>query len=45
MENRLFEEGIVVQKKQFDDLNYSNYQSTKLKKIKLKKFTMWIDDA
>ena len=37
--------GIVVQKKQFDDLNYRTTNQLKLKKIKLKKFTMWIDDA
>ena len=37
--------GIVVQKKQFDDLNYRTTNQLKLKKIKLKKFTMLIDDA
>ena len=37
--------GIVVQKKQFDDLNYRTTNQLKLKKIKLKKFTMWVDDA
>ena len=37
--------GIVIQKKQFDDLNYRTINQLKLKKIKLKKFNMWIDDA
>ena len=37
--------GIIIQKKQFDDLNYRTTDQIKLKKIKLKKFTMWLDDA
>ena len=37
--------GIIIQKKQFDDLNYRTTDQLKLKKIKLKKFTMWLDDA
>ncbi len=37
--------GIIIQKKQFDDLNYRTINQSKLKKIKLKKFKMWLDDA
>ena len=37
--------GIIIQKKQFDDLNYRTTNQLKLKKIQLKKFTMWLDDA
>ncbi len=37
--------GIIIQKKQFDDINFRITNQDKLKKIKLKKFTMWIDDA
>ncbi len=37
--------GIIIQKKQFDDLNYRRTNQLKLKKIKLKNFTMWLDDA
>jgi predicted dehydrogenase len=37
--------GIIVQKKQFADLNYRTSKSSKFKKIKLKKFKMWSDDA
>jgi len=37
--------GIIIQKKQFDDLNYRTTNQLKLNKIKLKKFNMWLDDA
>lgn len=37
--------GIIIQKKQFADLNYRTSKSSKFKKIKLKKFKMWSDDA
>ena len=37
--------GIIIQKKQFADLNYRTTKSSKFKKIKLKKFKMWSDDA
>ena len=37
--------GIIVQKKQFLDLNYRKKNQTKLIKVKLKSFKMWLDDA
>jgi len=37
--------GIIIQKKQFSDLSYRLSNLSKLKKIKLKKFKMWSDDA
>ncbi len=37
--------GVIIQKKQFEDLNYMTTKQQKLKKIKLKKFKMWLDDA
>ena len=37
--------GIIIQKKQFSDLNYKKTNQANLKKIKLKSFKMWLDDA
>ena len=37
--------GIIIQKKQFNDLNYRTFNQLKSKKIKLSKFSMWLDDA
>ena len=37
--------GIIIQKKQFNDLHYRTFNQLKSKKVKLRKFTMWLDDA
>ena len=37
--------GIIIQKKQFEDLNYRITNQLKLNKIKLKSFKMWFHDA
>lgn len=37
--------GIIVQKKQFEGLYYTSFKSAVEKKIKLKKTKMWFDDA
>ena len=37
--------GIIVQKKQFEGLYYTLFKSAVEKKIKLKKTKMWFDDA
>ena len=37
--------GVIIQKKQFSDLNYRKTNSLKFKKINLKNFKMWSDDA
>ena len=39
------ENGIIIQKKQFEDLYYRHFKSKVEKKIKLKKIKMWFDDA
>lgn len=39
------EKGIIIQKKQFEDLYYKPFKSSVEKKIKLRKIKMWIDDA